>query len=265
MTKITERAANARRRLEKLRAVAGSTVLLAAASLLLAPATQAAKDEWSFGIGTGLSLLSLDGDVGAPLEGGGRIFDLDLGNDDTSDAFESAFGFASFANKGRWTIHLGYATLKLEDSDSGVDAEWDRAEGTLAAEYMFYQAGKNQFGVLAGIRYYDHDWDVKLKDTNEQTKPDDDWTDGVIGLTHRVPFAKTWAWTNRAEYMGGDSEGGFTVQTALHWKPYEHWVFTGGVRYQDLEYGDKGDIDKSDFYYYDVDETTINLGFMYVW
>lgn len=65
--------------------------------------------------------------------------------------------------------------------------------------------------------------------------------------------------------MGGDSEGGFTVQSTVSWQPFEHWVFNGGLRYQDLEYGEEDDINNNDFYYYDVEETTISLGFLYVW
>jgi hypothetical protein len=252
--------------LSSLRKAAASAGLAAAvACTFAAPAAHAAEDSWSFGIGTGLSSLALDGDVGFATEGGGVIEDMDLDNGDTADMFESAFGFASFANKGRWTIHLAYATLTLEDDNRNYDAKWDRAEANLAVEYAFYKTGNNVFGVLAGVRMYDHDWEFKDKVTREKLKPDDDWTDGVIGLTHRLGFGNNWAWTNRAEYMGGDSEGGYTLQTALNWQPFEHWVFSGSLRYQDLEYGEEDDIGKNDFYYYDVEETTIGLGFMYVW
>ena len=246
--------------LRRWAAVAAAVVGLAAA-----PISQAAEDKWTFGIGTGLQSLNLDGDVVFATEDGGFIGDLDLDNGDTADMFESAFGFASFANKGRWTIHLGYGTLTLEDDDADLDAEWDRVEANLAVEYMFYQAGKHQFGVLAGVRMYDHEWEFQINSTGEKVEPEDDWTDGVLGLTHRVPFGKNWAWTNRVEYMGGDSEGGFTLQTGLNWQPYDHWVFNGGLRYQDLEFGEEDDINDNDFYYYDVEETTIGIGFMYVW
>jgi hypothetical protein len=238
---------------------------LTAAGLLLAPATFAAENEWTFGIGTGLNSLALDGDVGFATESGGVIEDMDLDNGDTADMFESAFGFASFANKGQWTVHLGYGTLTLEDDNSNFDAEWDRAEANLAVEYAFAKTGNHTWGVLGGVRMYDHDWEFQDKVTREKLEPDEDWTDGVVGLTHRVPFGKNWSWANRAEYMFGDSEGGFTVQTGVNWQPFTHWVFNGSLRYQDLEYGEENDIGKNDFYYYDVEETTIGLGFMYVW
>ena len=247
------------------KAVTGAGVLLSTGGLMLAPATQAAENEWNFGIGTGISLLDLDGDVGFTTSDGGAIFPIDLDNGDTADMFESAFGFGGFANKGRWTIHFGYGTLTLEDSDADLDAEWDRVEANLAVEYAIHQVGNHTFGVLAGVRMYDHEWEFTNKITDEKQEPEDDWVDGVFGLTHRMNFAGNWAWTNRADFMYGDSEGGWTLQTGLNWQPYEHWVFTGGVRYQELEYGEQEDINDNDFYYYEVDETTIQLGFVYVW
>lgn len=53
--------------------------------------------------------------------------------------------------------------------------------------------------------------------------------------------------------------------TSINWQPFEHWVFNASLRYEDVEYGEEDDIGKNDFYYYDVDETTIGLGFVYVW
>lgn len=242
-----------------------ATYGLAGISLLLAQGSIAAENEWSFGIGTGISLLDLDGDVGVPTDDGGAIFELDLGNDDTADMFESAFGFVSFANKGRWTIHLSYATLTLEDSESNIDAEWDRVEANLAVEYALYQTGNHTFSVLGGVRYFDHDWEFDIKgDPREQVDAEEDWTDGVFGLTHRMTFAGNWAWVNKADYMFGDSEGGYSLSTGLNWQPYESWVFSAGVGYKDLEFGEEEDINKNDFYLYDVDETTINIGFLYL-
>ena len=244
-----------------------STLLLSAASagLLLAPAAQAAENEWTFGIGTGISLLDLDGDVGFATENGGVIAELDLDNGDTADMVESAFGFFSFANKGPWTIHLMYATVTLEDSDAGFDAEWDKADAQLAVEYAFAKTGNHTWGVLAGVNYIDHEWELQDKIDRIKYEPEDDWTDAVVGLTHNVPFAGNWAWSNGINYSFGDSEGSLDVSTSLNWKPLEHWVFSGFLRYEDIEFGDEGDIGKSDFYYYDVEEISTGIGFAYTW
>lgn len=243
----------------------GTLLTSAAAGILLALPASAAEDSWTFGIGTGLSSLNLDGEIGFATESGGVVGDFDLDNSDTADMFESAFGFGGFANKGRYTVHFKYATLTLEDDNSDFDVEWDRYFGEVALEYTFAQAGKNSFGVLGGVNYTKHEWKFKEKATQQSVKPDDDWTDAVVGVTHRLAINKEWAWANRLDYGFGDSEGTVNASTSLNWKPFESWVFNFGINYRDVEYGDTDDINDSDFYYYDTDETAINLGFLYVW
>jgi hypothetical protein len=237
----------------------------AIASLSFAQASYADSDEWNFGIGTGLNSLALDGDIGFAGEDGGVIPEIDLDNGDTMDMLESAFGFGAFANKGPLTINMSYGTLKLEDEDSGLDAKWDRTQARLEVGYRFAITGNHRWGVVGGVHYTEHEWDLKDKSTGFKTKPEDDWTDAVVGLTHRVPITTNWAWANRVEYGFGDSEGTLGAKTSIVWKPLEHWVFDGSLAYYSVEYGDKGDINKPDFYYYEVDETYIGLAFSYVW
>ena len=97
--------------------------------------------------------------------------------------------------------------------------------------------GKNTFGVLGGVNYTKHDWDIKEKVTQARVKPDDDWTDAVLGVTHRLAINDTWAWTNRIDYGFGDSEGTLNASTGLNWKPFESWMFNFGVGYRDVEFG----------------------------
>lgn len=242
-----------------------TVMLTAALGMTLSTSTLAADDEWRFGIGTGIRSLALDGDIGFATESGGVVAGIDLDNGDTADMFESAFGAAGFAAKGPWKFSAGAATLTLEDDDADLDAEWDRVQAHAEVEYAFATVGKNRFGVLGGIRYTDHDWKLENNVTNVDTDAEDDWIDAVVGVTHTMPFAENWSWANRADYGFGDSEGTFHVSTAINWKPFENWVFNASLSYMDVEYGDEDDIDDSDFYYYDVEETTIGLGFMYVW
>lgn len=256
ISRFMDRTASTRKALALSAAITG---------LFLSAAAQAAEDRWSFGIGTGLSSLDLDGKVGFATSSGGLVGDFDLDNGDTADMFESAFGAGGFANKGPWTIHLRFATLTLEDDNQDLNAKWDRSFGEFAVEYAFYRAGNHTFGVLGGVNYYKHEWEFQDKQTREKFKPDEDWTDAVIGLTHNVPFSDDWSWSNRIDYAGGDSEGTFNATTTVNWKPFDHWVFNLGLGYRDVEYGEEDDINKNDFYYYDVEETTINLGFLYVW
>ena len=241
------------------RIIQGAIVGLAVCAM---PAVYAA-DEWHFGVGTGISSFSLDGDIGFATTAGGVIADIDLDNSDTSDMLDSAFGFSSFATNGEWTFNLSYKTVSLEDDDSGLDAEWDRTEYELSAAYQFAETGNHRWGVLAGVRGTDHEWDFSAPGLRASV--DEDWTDVIIGLTHAVPINDKWSWSNRADYGFGDTEGSYSVRTAINWQPYTHWVFNGNISLSAVEYGEKSDVAKPDFYYYDVDEPAFGLGFAYVW
>jgi len=224
---------------------------------------------WRFGIGTGISSFSLDGDIGfaRASPAGGVIADVDLDNSDTSDLIDSGFGFAGVATRGPVAILFSYGSITLEDSAAGLDAEWERTKTEIAVNYRFLQAGRHNLGVIAGIRNVEHDWDVVSVDDAAPDIRDvnDDWTDLVLGLTYIVPINAQWAWSNRMDMGFGDTEESFYAATALNWKPLEHWLFNVNLKYTKLEIGDDGDIDDSDFYYYDVAEPSIGIGFMYLW
>jgi hypothetical protein len=227
-----------------------------------------AQDEWKFGIGTGISSFGLDGDIGFPLDGGGAvIFDVDLDNGDTAELFESAFGLGGYASKGKWTILYKAGTATLEDDDNvaggALEAEWDRTSAELLGQYRFAEAGSNAFGVLFGARYTEHEWEFKTP--TDSASFDEDWTDGVVGLTHSLRIGDRWLWGNVVDAAFGDSEGTFALASTITWRPFEHWSFSFGVKQYAVEFGDEDDIGDADFYLYDVDEPSVNLGFMYHW
>ena len=226
-------------------------------------AGSAHAEEWRFGIGTGFSSFSLDGDIGFATPAGGVIADIDLSNSDTSDLLDSAFGFAAFAMKDPWKINFVFATLTLEDKDSGLSAEWDKTQYELSVEYRFAKTGQHAWAVLFGVRGTDHEWDISTP--MGRFKPEEDWTDAIVGLTHAVPFADRWSWTNRVDYGFGDSEGVTSFRTALNWQPYRNWIFNVNARYSNTKFGESGDIGRSDFYLYDIEEAAIGLGFAYTW
>jgi hypothetical protein len=231
-------------------------------ALALTPATLA-QDEWKFGIGTGISSFSLDGDVGFASPGGGVIFEVDLDNSDTQDLLESGFGLGGFAAKGKWRILYGVGTLTLEDEDGGLEAEWERLQAELAVVYNFGKAGNHAFGVLFGARHTSHDWEFKFMSTSVDF--DESWTDGIIGLTHAVPFAEKWSWSNRVDVGGGDSEGSSFFSTSIARRFGERWSANVTLKQTTTEFGERSDSSQSDFYFYDVDEPAIGIGFLYMW
>ena len=224
---------------------------------------------WVFGIGTGLSSFSLDGDLGFATSEGGVIGEIDLDNGDTRDLIDSGFGLAGIAINGPWAILASIGTVTLEDSDSFLDAEWERAKAELVVGYRFFEAGTSQFSVLGGVRNIAHDWDIKLRDPDlaDVSVPDvdEDWTDLVVGVAHTMPIANGWLWSNRLDFGFGDTEESLNAATTIQWLPFRHWSFNASIRYTKLEIGEASDLNDSDFYYYDVEEPAFGIGFMYLW
>jgi hypothetical protein len=237
--------------------------LLLAAALLAAQGATAAEDRWRFGIGTGFTSFSLDGKVGFATDAGGTIQDIDVSNSDAMDYMQSAFGLGGFASNGPWTISLSGGRIELDDSDSGLDVNWKNTNMEGSVAYNFATLGRNRLGVLAGVRYTKHEWDIDI--AGDSADPEEDWTDVLIGVTHVMPFSEKWSWSNRVDYGFGDSEGTLNAVTQLNWRAFDHWTFNANVKFLNTEYGDKDDIDKSDFYYYDVDQPAFGLGFLYAW
>jgi hypothetical protein len=240
--------------------------LIAASSLVMASQSAlAAEDGWRFGLGSGFTSFSLDGDIGFPTTGGGVIESIDVSNSDTSDMLQSAFGVNGFAARDEWTIVFAFGRVSLKDKDAGLSAKWDKTQAEVSAVYQFASFGNNRFGAQLGVRYTKHDWDLNGGALTGIESPNEDWTDAIIGLTHALPLSDAWTWRSAANYGFGGSDGTTFVQTGLLWQPHEHWRFNVDARYLDTKYGDKSDINKSDFYYYDVKEPAFGIGFMYVW
>jgi hypothetical protein len=228
--------------------------------------TAMAAGAWHYGIGTGLSTFGLDGDLGFATPVGGRIEAIDLDADDTSDMLDSALGANAFATNGEWQFLLSYNTVTLEDNNSNVNVEWDRTNVELAAVYNFAKTGSNTWGALAGLRYTDHEWDISSRNGSfSDVKPDDDWTDFIVGFTHVLAISNSWSWRNRIDGGFGDTEEAWFASTGLFWQPLDNWMFNAGVRYLKTEVGDEDDINDSNFYLYNVDETAFGLGVSYIW
>jgi hypothetical protein len=222
-----------------------------------------AQDEWKFGIGTGISSFSLDGDIGFPTPGGGVVFDVDLSNSDTRDLVESGLGLGGYVAKGKWKVLYSVARVTLEDSDGGLTAEWDRTQAEVAGVYNFAKTGKHAWGVLFGARLTDHDWEFMTE--NGTVNLTESWTDALVGITHAVPFAEKWSWANRFDAGFGQSEGSLLVNTTINRLFGQHWLVHLGFTFKSVEFGEEGEIANSDFYLYDVKEPAFGLGFLYIW
>jgi len=234
---------------------------LALGLMLTAAQSAGAQEQWRFGMGTGLSALSLDGDIGFETTGGTLIASVDLDNSDTSDMIESGFGVAGFAAKGKWKILYGLGSATLEDSDAGITAKWDRTQVELATVYSFAKTGNHRWGALFGVRRVDHEW--KISAVMESINIDESWADALIGATHTLPVTEKLSWSTRLDGGFGNSEGTVHLATGLDWRVGQHWAFNIKAKLTDIEFenGNPGD---SDYYLYEVEETTLGIGFAYI-
>ena len=86
----------------------------------------------------------------------------------------------------------------------------------------------------------------------------------LIGLSADVPFAEKWIWNIKGDVGFGESEGTYLASTGLTWRFYGGWSATLFGKYVAVEFENdsKGD---SDWYLYDVDESTLGLTILYNW
>ena len=117
-----------------------------------------------------------------------------------------------------------------------------------------------------GLRYTKHELTTKLEFGGNKIKnnPDNDWVDAVIGATLTVPITDKWSWNNVANAGYGGSDGTYFGSTGITWRFLKHWSATASGTYTavDFEEGNKGD---SDWYLYDVDETTYGITILFNW
>ncbi len=236
---------------------------------------QGAQAGWRHGIGTGMQFMNLEGDSGLGTVLGPIRLELDLDSSEVSDLIETAFGLGGFSAKGKWTFAYSGMFLELEAGNSGSGPKGTPASAVVTLEvtavefsaaYRFGVTGKHAWSVLSGLRYTDHSYEAILdvgKNPPAKATIENDWTDLLIGITHRVPFAKKLAWTNRLDGGFGGSEGSVHFNTALHWQVAKHWdlAFSADYRAVDFENGSEND---SDWYLYDVDEFGFGISFAFL-
>jgi len=243
-------------------------------ALLGAPAAQA---DWYFGIGTGLSLMNVDGKQGFDTVAGPVKFDVKLDPKDFNDLTKSAFGFGGYATDGKWLVQYSLASLELQDKvSSDVGASTVKAKvnfkiygAELTVGYPFYQSPSLVMLLDLGVRYTEHKFNNSISvsgaiNAERQRKFSNDWTDGLVGVTMNVPFADKWTWSTRFNGGFGGSDGTYMASTGLSWRFHKSWSAGATVKYMAVDYenGKPGD---SDWYFYDADETSVGLVFLYNW
>ncbi len=251
----------------------GKNLSLALVSSLVLTALSASvqAQDWRYGIGTGPAALAVDGDMGFNTKAFGPIeISIDLDAEETSDIMESAFGFGGYASNGTWTISASFGTVTLEGkANNGVTQvvnDFEITTGELMVGYNVSRTESLSVDLLGGVRYLDHDLSLEITQGETKLKSDieNDWTDVLIGISFGVPLNSNWAWNTRFDAGFGGSEGTYSVNTGLVWRFRESWSATLYAQRQAIEFeeGRKGD---SDWYHYDMDETTVGITILYNW
>jgi hypothetical protein len=232
-------------------------------------------DEWTFGLGTGIQRLNAKGDVGFTSFRGPELGELDLSPSDVSDLMDSAFGLQGFASKDRWQFRFKYGYLDLQDKAQidlingalplTADFRQEITAGRITAVYNFAETGNSQWGVLGGVNYTRHKYDVRISTGNltRKRKIDEDWTDVLVGLTHTMPLTDTITWRTSAITGFGDTDSYWSMNTAVDWQFARSWNVGIFIDYTevDFENGNPGD---NDWYLYDADEWGPGISIMYV-
>jgi hypothetical protein len=250
----------------------GSFLCLVIVSVLLyAPSAMA---DWNFGLGTGPAMLAIEGDVGfdSVLAGGAITLDLDLEASDMSDMIDSAIGFGGYATDGKWMIQLSAGKLNLEGDASAkninarFEIDFDITNIELTVAYPVYENNGLKLNLLGGLRYIKHELERTLHvgASQETREIDNNWTDGLIGLSLDVPFYETWSWNTAFNAGYGGSEGTYTAKTGVTWRFYKGWSSTLYAKYMAVDFEDSSR-GASDWYLYDIDEKYLGLAILYNW
>jgi hypothetical protein len=234
------------------------------------------QDEWKFGIGTGISALSVKGDLGfnSLLINGPVQVSMDLSPNQVSNAMKTAFGFGGFAAKDEWKILYSFKYLELEGDANGTSpggvpvsgkSNFKVSGATVAGVYQFAQTGQGLWGALGGLRYIKHKWSNSLTigASTGANNFSHSWTDAVIGLTNNYYFNQEWSWNTQVDAGYGGSKGTYHGNTGPAWRFADSWVGSVTVDYtaNNYENGNRGD---ADWYLYKGRETAYGVNVAYL-
>jgi hypothetical protein len=227
---------------------------------------------------TGPHLLAIKGDAGIDTSIAPIKLELDLDFNDMHDLTESLFGFGGYATNGKWRITGKVGKLQLEDdavkgsrrgNTLSAHFEFDYTQAELTIGYPLVK--KSSFAIYgySGLRYSRQEVDLSITGTgffgvNCNKSIDESWTDVLVGVSVGVTFAEKWNWNIKADAGFGGSEGTYNLLSMVTWRFYGNWSGTISGQYLAVDYenSSKG---ASDWYLYDIAETTLGMTIMYNW
>ncbi len=241
---------------------------------LVSVASTAYSQDWSFGIGTGLSALDVDADAGFGTVSGPIDFDASMKPSDFREYTESAVGLGGFAKKDNLTISYAISRLELTDDLSAVqggntgvlDLTFKVRSAEVLLNHTLSRSGKSSWGLIDGLRYLHQKYESRLTINGTQIfdgSVDDYWLDAVLGVSHAYSISPRLTWSTQLDYGFGGSERTTHFNTGFSKVIGTSWILGGSLDFKNMKYeeGDRGDLD---WFLYDAEETSIVVSFLYL-
>ena len=213
------------------------TILILSTSALLTPGDVNAEqsDGWSFRITPYLWMLGLDGTSAAL----GNDVEVDASFSDLVDVLNMALSANMELSKGKFFVVFDpmYAQVELDfagPGDSPIGGTID-VDLVIADLNVGYSVDEN-FGIYAGVRYYDQDITI-TPNLLPQISLGDDWTDVILGFRVGGKIGEKWSFAGKLDgAVGGDSDFALYLQAVVlrHIGTNKH--FDLGWRYYDVDY-----------------------------
>jgi hypothetical protein len=254
----------------------GAAVLMTAFALCLL-GTSPANAKWYWGVGTGITQMNIEGDIGLNVDGIGPVqVPVDLDPDEFRDLIETAFGFGGYFTDGKWVIGYKLGFFELLDEPSGTtpggasytsEFFFDMTFGEFTIGNVVWKSsnGKMSLTPFVGARYIKHELGSTINVTGIGTRvrsTENEWTDFLIGTSVKYAFAPKWLLSASLDGGFGGSEGTVNFSAGLSWRFWKYMSAGPMFSYKAVEFenGEKGD---ADWYLYDVDEFGVGASFLF--
>jgi hypothetical protein len=231
--------------------------LIVSASFWSGAAVAQESDGWQFRITPYLWMLALDGTTAAL----GNDVEVDASFSDILDNLNIALSANMELSKGKFFVVLDtmYAQLEMDIAGPGGGAAGATIEIDLviADLNVGYSVNEN-FGLYAGLRYYDQDIGVTPNMLPTVTLGDN-WTDFILGFRVSSDLGEKWSFIGKLDgAVGGDSNSAWYLQAVLarHFGTNKHLDL--GWRYYDVDYESGSGLSR---FKWDVTHTGPVIGF----
>lgn len=265
------------------KSLTGITVLMFVVSFLLVNTSPSYAKKWFFGVGTGMTAQNVQGDQGLTTANFGSIQgEVDLDPEEFKDLMQTAFGLGGYATDGTWLLQGTFARFELGGEPSGelpasvgggtftADFAFDITLGRFSVGRTVYRSENKKFSFTpyAGVRYLKHelgaDYSIVQGSTTTEVKRavDHSWADVLIGTGIGYALTPKVSFSAGGDAGFGGSEGTFSFNTGLSFKPIKWFSIGPTFSYIAIKYenGAKGE---PEWYLYDCNEFGAGVSFLF--